>query len=83
MQDAKYDPFGNLTQPASVFDTSTAQFLNQPGGFQAPMSIDQATEQATKRQMKRLVPVFQPISSEKVGLWRPVERIDNSQGSCR
>lgn len=58
VQDAKYDPFGNLTQPASVFDTSTAQFLNQPGGFQAPMSIDQATEQATKRQMKRLVVAF-------------------------
>lgn len=53
VQDAKYDPFGNLTQPASVFDTSTAQFLNQPGGFQAPMSIDQATEQATREASER------------------------------
>ena len=65
VQDAKYDPFGNLTQPASVFDTSTAQFLNQPGGFQAPMSIDQATEQATREASERagiLVPTSRTLA---------------------
>ena len=53
VQDAKYDPFGNQIQPASVFDTSTAQFLNQGGGFQAPMSIEQATDQATREASER------------------------------